>query len=65
MIALQADETLKRDMRRLLPINGVALYVSRVPSGAEVTPETLSQMAWHMAQQAGITLASHYGRLTR
>lgn len=45
MIALQADETLKRDMRRLLPINGVALYVSRVPSGAEVTPETLSQMA--------------------
>lgn len=54
LIVLQADETLEHDMRRLLPLDGVALYVTRVPSGAEVTPETLNQMAGHMTGAAAL-----------
>ncbi len=45
LIALQTDETIEHDFRRLLPVDGVALYVSRVPSGLEVTRDTLSQMS--------------------
>ena len=45
LIVLQADETLEHDMRRLLPNQSAALYTSRVPSGTEVTTETLGEMA--------------------
>ena len=44
LIVLQADETIEHDMRRILPLDGVATYVSRVPSGAEVSGETLAAM---------------------
>jgi maleate isomerase len=44
LIVLQADETLEHEFRRLFPTEGVALYVSRVPSGTDVTPDTLAQM---------------------
>ncbi len=44
LIVLQADETIEQDMRRLLPSSSSALYSSRIPSGAEVTCETLAQM---------------------
>ncbi len=44
LLVLQSDETIESDMRRMLPQSPVALYVSRVPSGLEVTPETLAQM---------------------
>ena len=44
LIVLQADETVEPEFRTLLDLEGVALYHSRVPSGAEVTPESLAAM---------------------
>lgn len=44
LIVLQTDETIEQDFRRLFPHDLVNLYVSRIPSGAEVTRSTLSQM---------------------
>ncbi len=47
LIILQADETIERDFRRLLPVE-TACHVSRVPSGLEVTQETLLAMRAHL-----------------
>lgn len=44
LIVLQADETIEADMRRMLPA-GADLLVSRVPSGTDVTTDSLQQMA--------------------
>lgn len=45
LIVLQADETIEQDFRRLFPDpTRVALYVSRIPSGADLTPDTIAQM---------------------
>ncbi|MDX1781544.1 MAG: Asp/Glu racemase, partial [Thalassovita sp.] len=44
LIVLQADETIEQDFRRLLPDPKVALYVSRIPCGADLTPDTIAQM---------------------
>ncbi len=43
-IVLQVDETLEQDMRRLLPGGEVAHHVSRIPSGDELTPDTIATM---------------------
>ena len=43
LIVLQADETIESDFRRLIPLE-VDVLVSRVPSGTEVTAETLTAM---------------------
>ncbi len=51
LIVLQADETIENDFRRLVP-DAATLHVSRVPSGHEVTPETLSEMRKHIGQSA-------------
>lgn len=44
LIVLQADETIEADMRRLLPAD-VDVLVSRVPSGTEVSSDSLAAMA--------------------
>ncbi len=44
LIVLQADETIEHDFRRMLPVNGVTLYASRIPSAGDVTGDTLAQM---------------------
>lgn len=51
LIALQSDESIEDDMRRLLPAD-VSLLVSRVPSGEDVTPESLRAMAGHLTAAA-------------
>lgn len=43
LVALQSDETIEQDMRRLLPPD-VEFLVTRVPSGLEVTSDTLRGM---------------------
>jgi len=43
LIILQADETIELDFRRLFPLD-VELFVTRIPSGEEVTSETLAAM---------------------
>lgn len=52
LIVLQSDETIERDMRRLLP-QDAQLMVSRVPSDPEVTRDTLASMEAHLSTAAG------------
>ena len=54
VIVLQSDETLEHDFRRLLPERGVALYTSRIPSGAEVSTDSLAEMEAEMPRAAGL-----------
>jgi len=44
LIVLQSDEVIEGEFRRLLDLEDVSLLHSRVPSGREVTPETLALM---------------------
>lgn len=44
LIVLQVDETIEGEVRRLLPQRDIAIFVSRVPSGAELTHETIGRM---------------------
>ncbi len=53
MIVLQTDETVESDLRRMLPIDQ-PLYVSRVPSAPQVTPESLRAMSGHITQAASL-----------
>lgn len=53
LVVLQSDETVEDDFRSLLP-NGVSLLVSRVPSDANVTTETLSAMKDHLTSAASL-----------
>lgn len=51
VVVLQADETIELDFRRLFPLQ-VELFVSRIPSGDEVTPESLASMEDLLAESA-------------
>lgn len=53
LIALQSDESIEDDMRRLLPAD-VSLLVSRVPSDEDVSPETLRAMEGHLTAAAAL-----------
>lgn len=44
LIVLQVDETIEQDFRRLFAPDAAQLHVSRVPSGAELTPATIAGM---------------------
>jgi len=54
LIVLQTDETLEPDFRRIFNALDVAAYVSRVPSGADVTPETLASMEAEIPRAASL-----------
>jgi maleate isomerase len=54
LVVLQSDETIEHDFRRLLPVDGVVLHTSRVPSGLEVTGDTLAEMRNHLPAAAGL-----------
>lgn len=58
LIALQADRTIEDDMRRLMP-EDVSLLVSRVPSGLDVTLDTLAAMEGELATAAGLFPQGH------
>ena len=53
LIVLQTDETIEQDFRKLLPPE-VSLHVSRIPSGTEVTHDTLKGMEAHLTASAGL-----------
>jgi len=53
LVVLQADETIEVEFRHLLP-RDAELLVSRVPSGEEVTPESLQAMEGQLAAAAGL-----------
>ncbi len=44
LIVLQVDETIEQDFRRLFASPDIAFYVSRIPSGAELNPDTIARM---------------------
>jgi maleate isomerase len=46
VVVLQTDEVIETEFTQFLPRQGIAVYHSRIPSGAEVTAETLSQMQY-------------------
>ena len=54
LLTLQTDETIEHDFRRLMPSDGVALYVSRVESGLVVTSDMLADMARTIPTAAGL-----------
>ncbi|WP_425046081.1 maleate cis-trans isomerase family protein [Primorskyibacter sp. S87] len=53
LVVLQSDESLEPDMRALLPAK-VEILVSRIPSAAEVSPETLRAMEPLLTQAAAL-----------
>jgi maleate isomerase len=44
LVVLQADETIEDEFRQIFDPARVRLHVSRVPSGADLTPDTIKQM---------------------
>lgn len=54
LIALQSDETIEQDMRRMVPETDIALYTTRVPSAPEVNGDTLGQMARDLPAAAAL-----------
>ena len=58
LIALQSDETIENDFRRLIPDSGVSLFHSRVRSAPEVTRETLAQMEHDLPNAAAMMPAA-------
>ncbi len=53
LVVLQADLSIEADFRRLTP-ESVNLLVSRVPSGEDVTSETLAAMAGRLTEAASL-----------
>ncbi|MFK7752706.1 MAG: Asp/Glu racemase [Sedimentitalea sp.] len=51
LIVLQTDERIETDFRALLPAD-CELFVTRVPSAPDVSPETLAQMKHHLPDAA-------------
>ncbi|SDC18657.1 maleate cis-trans isomerase family protein [Ruegeria marina] len=54
LIVLQSDETVEQDFRRLFASPDVALHFTRIPSGTDVTPETLAEMEQELPSAAGL-----------
>ena len=52
LIVLQTDERIEDDFRRLLPGDAARLFVTRVPSGADVTAGTLGAMSAELTAAA-------------
>jgi len=44
LVVLQVDETVEDDFRALLPAKAASIHVSRVPSGRDLTPDTIAGM---------------------
>ena len=53
LVALQSDETIESDFRRLIP-STAQVMVSRVPSAPEVSRETLASMEAHLTAAASL-----------
>ena len=58
LVALQVDETIEDDFRRMFPLETARLHVTRVPSGAELTPETIAGMETDLPAAAGLLPAA-------
>ena len=54
LIALQVDETLEDDFRRLIPRGDARLHVTRIPSGARLNADSIGQMAHDLPAAAAL-----------
>lgn len=54
LIVLQADETLEQDMRRIFANPDTALYVTRIPSGDDLTLDTIASMEAALPRAASL-----------
>ncbi len=59
LIVLAPDSTIEHEYRAILPLDGVALYINRIPFPNEVTPETLAAMEDELVDGAALI---HPGR---
>jgi maleate isomerase len=53
LVVLQTDETIEADMRRMLPPE-TPLYITRVPSAPDVSPQSLRAMTDHITYAASL-----------
>jgi len=58
LVVLQVDETLEQDFRQMFPSDDVAIYVSRIPSGDDLTPDTIATMETTMTAAASLLPAA-------
>ena len=54
LVVLQADETLEQDFRRLFPDREVAIYVSRIPSGEELSTDSIAAMEAELPRSSSL-----------
>jgi maleate isomerase len=54
LVVLQADETLEQDFRRLFPDRDIAIYVSRIPSGDELSASSIAAMEAELTRAASL-----------
>ncbi len=54
LIVLQSDETMESELRQALPDADVATFVSRIPSAAEVSNESLAAMESELPRASGL-----------
>lgn len=52
LIVLQVDETIEADMQQLIPASAARLHITRIPSGADLTPDTIATMKTGMTDAA-------------
>lgn len=58
LIVLQADETLENEIRSVLKDDKIRLHHSRIPSGKDLTPQTLMQMKTELPTVAALLPAT-------
>ena len=56
LIVLATDQTVEHEFRKMLAIDGVAFYETRIHNAADINPTTLAVMEKGMAAAAGIIL---------
>lgn len=63
LIVLQTDETVEDEIFRLVDADGVVLHCSRIPSDAEVNPDTLAGMAERLPAAADLLPHVDFGAI--
>ena len=56
LIVLATDHTVEHEFRKMLAIDGVAFYETRIRNAADINPTTLAEMEKGMAAAAGVIL---------
>ncbi len=52
LVVLRVDETIELEMRRDIPVDEARLYVTRVASGDDLTPDSIAEMERHLTAAA-------------